>query len=66
MNTKLGRRKAREVAYVQAHCTGTICDRCGATLDTFADQCSAELDDACPGFLVIDAAKMRFNKPATF
>lgn len=37
----------------------TICDRCGATLDTFADTCSAALDDPCPGFERIDAAKVR-------
>lgn len=39
-----------------------ICERCGATLETFADTCSADLDDACPGFLAIDAAKMEFNR----
>lgn len=40
----------------------SICDRCGATLDTFADACTADLDDACPGFLAIDNAKAEFNK----
>lgn len=33
-----------------------ICDRCGATLATYADNCTARLDDACPGFLAIEEA----------
>ncbi len=35
-----------------------ICDRCGATLDTyvFTEACSADLDDHCPGFIAIEAA----------
>lgn len=33
-----------------------ICDRCGATLATYADRCSARLDDACPGFIAIERA----------
>lgn len=41
--------------------TDPICDRCGATVDTFADDCSAELDDPCPGFLAIDKAKDQFK-----
>lgn len=61
---KLSQRKKDEIAYVEAQCVGVICARCGATLDTLADKCSADLDDACPGFLAIDAAKMRFNKVA--
>lgn len=39
-----------------------ICPRCSATLDTFADVCSADLTDACPGFLAIDNAKAEFNR----
>lgn len=34
-----------------------ICDRCHATLETFADVCSAGLLDQCQGFLAIDKAK---------
>lgn len=33
-----------------------ICDHCGATLATYADQCSAYLADRCPGFEAIEAA----------
>jgi hypothetical protein len=33
--------------------TDPICHRCGASLETFADDCLA----ACPGFLAIDSAK---------
>jgi len=35
----------------------TICDRCGATLDTYASLCSADLADPCPGFLAIEAVR---------
>lgn len=38
-----------------------ICDRCGATLITYGDDCSAPLDEACPGFLAIEAAAMMEN-----
>lgn len=38
-----------------------ICDRCGAILATYADQCSADLADACPGFMAIEAARQKFN-----
>lgn len=27
-----------------------ICSRCGATLASYADLCSAALDERCPGF----------------
>jgi hypothetical protein len=35
---------------------GVICGRCGATLETYNDQCTAALDDPCPGFLAIEEA----------
>jgi hypothetical protein len=34
-----------------------ICAVCGATLDTFAEGCTADLDVACEGFRRIDAAR---------
>lgn len=34
-----------------------ICTRCGATLATFADVCSAPLDKRCEGFEKIDSAR---------
>lgn len=33
-----------------------ICKRCGATLATFADRCTAALHVQCEGFRVIDTA----------
>lgn len=33
-----------------------ICDRCGATLETYADKCTADLDARCPGFEAIERA----------
>jgi hypothetical protein len=35
---------------------GVICDRCGATLDTYGDACTAALDDPCPGFMAVENA----------
>ena len=34
-----------------------ICGRCNATLKTFAEACTAGLDDQCPGFLTIERAR---------
>lgn len=36
-----------------------ICGRCGATLATYADKCSADLDERCPGFNAIDLVQSR-------
>lgn len=36
---------------------GPICDRCGATILTFSDQCSANLLDRCPGFEAIEKVR---------
>lgn len=33
---------------------GEICTRCHATLWTYADVCSADLSDPCPGFQRIE------------
>jgi hypothetical protein len=49
-------RKERNQKVEQELGAGVICKRCGATLATFADLCEAELDEACDGFLRIDAA----------
>ena len=34
-----------------------ICERCGATLATYADVCPAEIGDPCPGLLAMDKAE---------
>lgn len=31
-----------------------ICDRCGATVSTYGDRCSAALNVRCPGFEAYD------------
>lgn len=38
-----------------------ICGHCNATLATFAEACTADLSDACPGFMTIEKAKEDFN-----
>jgi len=39
-----------------------ICRTCNATLATFAEVCSADLSEVCPGFLTIEAARKEFNE----
>jgi len=38
-----------------------ICERCGATLNTFSDACRADLAELCPGYIVIENAKAVFK-----
>jgi hypothetical protein len=59
---KISQHLKNERAYVEAKLTGEICARCGATLKTFSDKCSAGLSDTCPGFWAIDNAKADFNR----
>ena len=33
-----------------------ICDLCGATLETYAETCTADLSERCPGFEAIENA----------
>ena len=48
-------------AYVEQKLAGQIiCERCGATLETFADVCTADLSDACPGFMAIEKVRAEF------
>lgn len=52
-----------ERRHVEATLKGlVICERCGATIDTFADVCTADLSDLCPGFNAIDAAKSEYQR----
>lgn len=61
---------SKQLEYIQAQATyveaklgtGVICDRCHATCDTFADQCSADLSEMCPGFIAIEEAKAEFQR----
>lgn len=41
-----------------------ICDRCGATLWTYAEKCTADLADACPGFQAIERAAGNLGDPS--
>lgn len=60
---KLSQRLQAEQEFVKNACLHyVICTRCGATLDTYADKCSADLSDPCPGFMSIEFAKQTFNK----
>lgn len=40
----------------------SICDRCNARLDSYADKCNADLSDCCPGYLAIENAKAKFHR----
>lgn len=39
-----------------------ICDQCGATYDTYADDCSAPMDVRCPGFNRYDEVRMKYER----
>lgn len=44
-----------ERAHVERVLTDSvICDKCQATLATYADKCSAGLSEICPGFIAIE------------
>jgi len=59
---KVSGRLKMEGEYVTANLSGkVICDRCGATLETYSD-CPADLSDPCPGFVTIENAKQEFNE----
>lgn len=59
---RFSQRLQDEQAFVKKACLDhVICTRCGATLDTYADKCSADLSDACPGFQTIELVKKTFN-----
>ncbi len=40
----------------------SICDRCNAKLDSYADKCVADLSECCPGYLAIENAKNQFHR----
>lgn len=60
---KLSQRIRDERAFVErSFGDSVICKRCDATLGTFADACTAGLQDPCPGYLAIELAKTDFAK----
>jgi hypothetical protein len=59
---KLSQRLIDERAFVERALGGrVICTRCSATLETFSEVCSADLSEACPGFLAIEQCKQDFR-----
>lgn len=52
-----------ELAYVVQKLgpLASICDRCNARLNCYADKCTADLSDCCPGYLAIENAKAEFH-----
>ena len=67
----MGRRKESQHlkmqrAFVEAKLgSSVICSRCGATLATYADECSADLADPCPGFMTVEDAIAEFDRAPT-
>lgn len=41
---------------------GVICARCHATFATYADACTADLAERCPGFNAVDLVQVRAEK----
>ncbi len=59
---KLSQQLQNERAFVErALGDSVICKRCDATLKTFADACTADLAEPCPGFLAIEQAKADYK-----
>lgn len=60
---KLSRRLEEERRHVERMCGASpICNDCSATLATFADACTADLDVPCQGYLAIERAKDDFKR----
>lgn len=59
---KMSERLFRERAFVEYTLGGMVICRCGATLATFAEKCSADLAEWCQGFDSIERAKQKFNR----
>ena len=58
---KLSQRLQDERAFVERSLgDAVICRNCGATLMTYAEACTADLQELCPGFLAIEQAKKDF------
>lgn len=55
-----GRVWARAI-FVQKRLGNNVICKCGATVDTFADKCTAELSFPCEGFLAIETAREEFR-----
>lgn len=59
---KLSKILVAEHDFVEQRLRGlVICDRCQATLTTYANTCSADLSEVCPGFQAIEDARKLYN-----
>jgi ribosomal protein L40E len=59
---KLSEKLKAERSYIERELADqVICSRCRATLLTYAEKCSAAVDDCCPGYESIEAAKAKFS-----
>jgi hypothetical protein len=57
--------KKTEADRVEAHLGDkVICQRCGATLATYADLCNVSLDTPCEGFLLIEGVRLHIRRRA--
>lgn len=60
---KLSERLTAERDFVERELRDvTICDRCNATLATYAKVCAADLSESCPGFERIESVRAEFKK----
>ena len=63
---KLSEDLKRERQYVEEKLAGkVICSDCHAKLDTFANKCTADLADICPGFEWIEDVKAEYHRTKT-
>lgn len=63
--SKMIERVKAQAAFVEEKLgTGIICKRCDATCATFADACTADLAEMCPGFITIEDARSEFQRLA--
>jgi hypothetical protein len=52
-----------EIAFVERTLgNSVICHRCDATLGSYSEDCTADLQDPCPGFLAIEQARADFGE----
>lgn len=52
-----------EIAFVEKELADRpICERCQATLNTYAAKCTADLAEVCPGFQTIEAVREKFKR----
>ncbi len=59
---KLSQNLQDERNFIRDALTGKIiCARCKCTLQSYADDCTADLSEMCPGFEAIESARSEFK-----